>query len=154
MKQLRSQNFIWNLQSALITIWLISSVVLLINEAWQSGDYTSVYLWLIALCVGYCVYMLSLVVGEVISYRLIRLSGDELSTNEKAMMCANLLNSVPEHSCLESYKILEDKDKSSRGVVIVLPTKEIDVASLQDTKQQEIVYKIKELLQALNDKKP
>lgn len=137
-------NFVWNWQSACLTMWIISSMVLLIGGAWEDGDYTSLYLWLIALALGYCIYMLSLVAGEFLSYQLRILFAKNLSDKEKGLACINLLDAVAQKASCESYRI------NGKGYVVIVAESALTTPPSSES-EHKVVQQVQELIRTLNE---
>ena len=147
-------NFKWDIKSGSLVVWFVSTCVSLLDGLRQNGDYTSLYLWLLSLGIGYCFYMFSLAFGEFITYKILRASGIH-SGYERALVCESIIDSVQNQAYCEAYKVYDKKTKKFKGAVVVITEQDIDIESIQNIEQRQLVDQTRELLIALsqNEKK-
>lgn len=146
-----NSNFTWDLKAALLTIWFVSTIISILSEAWYSASYTSFYLWVISLAVGYCVYMLSLLLGDAISCRIHHHFGENLSRTDKMLISNNLIKSINAPAWYESYRIYNANDETIKGIVIVAVAQKGEFVT-GATEHQEVAQKLQDLVASLGGK--
>ena len=144
--------FKWDIRSALLTVWFISTCISLLNDVRQDGNYTAFYLWLLALGVGYCIYMISLSFGELIAYKIMRASNIQ-SDYERAMIYESIVDSVKTNAYCEAYKVYDQKTDEFKGAIIILAEQDIDLEAISDHEQRQIIEQAQNLLQSLAERK-
>ena len=160
LEQPSSEPFQWQIGSVIFTVFVFANLIMWLAELYAADSYIKFWMLFIASVSGYCVYMISLLVGSFLSYRLRRIVGQHFSQEEQSLIYYNLLEAVEQNGIEFPYSsncILSEDEKKIRGFIFIVGQPLIDPQDCKDPKAAkvfEIKQKILELHQVcLNQNK-
>ena len=132
--------FKWNINSALMFTVIFSQLLTWSYEFYTTGDYTKLWIFLLAMGSGYCVYMLSIVIGGYLFFKLRLVTGGNLTSQEQMLAANSLLQSSKQDSKGFSYSSHHIKgEKDSTGFVFVVSSDDIKQEAQNADNQKELM---------------
>lgn len=160
LEQPSNEPFRWNIGSVIFTVLVFANLIMWLAELYAADSYIKFWMLFIASASGYCVYMISLLVGSFLSYRLRRIVGQHFSQEEQSLIYYNLLEAVEKNGVAFPYSshcVLNDDNNKVRGFVFIVGQPLMDQQNCQDpnfAKVLDIQQKILDLhrVQEINNK--
>jgi len=147
--QTSEEPFKWNINSAFIFTIIFSQLLTWFSEFYTTGQYTKLWIFILAVGAGYCVYMLGIVLGSCLSFKLRMQIGKNLTPVEQILAANSLLESSRQEGvsnfAYSSHHFLENK---TRGFVFVVSSSEQDDPTKERKSEKEklLVKKIRDNL--------